>query len=308
MKYTFIALLCFTNFCSAQDISGLWVHDVDGTNPQGYNQFYGIMYLVEDSSGKFIGYTYDYHAGGWCSFYLEGEYDAEKNQLIAKNTKKIRKSFFHARCRYNLSYQNNENEEFLVGKARQKGVHGFMLSFGGALNITLKYRKVEPEDYDIIKGYNEIKPYINESEPNLDDEQNKFISAEELLNDVEASISNETNVIEDRKNDLITSHEIKSEKLTIEISDNNRQDGDRISIYLNDSIIVNNYEVTKEPRKIEINLPENRNTHKVYFVAENTGKVPPNTAKIKYYVDGVIYEEVLFTNLRTNKYLQFIKQ
>ncbi|WP_299362044.1 hypothetical protein [Winogradskyella sp.] len=316
------------------------MHDIHGTDPRGFDQIYAILYLKVDDSGKAIGYTYDYHAGSTCSFYLEGDYNLEKNLLKIVNTKKINKSFLHARGMYKLSYEANGDDEFLVGRSRQKGVHGFVLSFGGLFNIALNYRKVKPENYEDIQGYDKLKPHIEslemntktdpkeedifeetpigevqetEEEVTLEEPQTGEVKkAEELgadvieVDDEKEEIEAFTKSKENRKNELITSHNVASRKITIEIFDNSRQDEDRISIYVNDSLIEYNLEVTKNPKVIEFILPEDKKIHKVLFVANNMGKVPPNTAKIKYTVDDVSYEEELFTNLRLSKYLEFV--
>ncbi|WP_299521775.1 hypothetical protein [Winogradskyella sp.] len=329
--------LCFFNLSYTQDISGLWVHDVDGTNPTGFDAIYAIMYLRMDESGKVIGYTYDYHAGGTCNFYLEGEYDIEKNRLIAANTKKINKAFFHARSRFKLFYEEIGDEAFLVGKARQKGVHGLVFSFGGLFSIPLSYRKIKSEDFEAIKGYDVLKPYIDALEIDLKEEkeagptleerpitevtqpdediefkEHTILEVEETLtelvetNDKKKEIEAFTKSKDNRKNELIISHNVTSRKIILEIFDNSRQDEDRISIYVNDSLVTYNLEVTKDPKMIALSLSEDKNTHQVLFVANNMGSVPPNTATIKYTVDGITYEEELFTNLRLSKYLEFI--
>ncbi|WP_422104395.1 hypothetical protein [Winogradskyella sp.] len=305
-------ILTFFFFCGlshAQDLSGLWVHDINGTDPVGFNQIYAIIYLDEDDSGNVKGYTYDYHAGSTCSFYLEGDYDPEKNRLIVANTKKINKALLHARGRYKLSYEVSEDEEFLIGRARQKGIHGFVLSFGGLFSVPLKYRKIKSGNFEDIKGYDKLKPYIDTLEVNSKKELKVDLPLEETtIDDIKETreVIEFTKEKENRKNELISSHKVTSRKITMEIFDNSRQDGDRISIYINDRLFTYNLEVTLDPKTIELMLPEDQNVHKVSFVANNVGRVPPNTAKIKYKVDGISYELVLFTNLNLNKYLEFV--
>jgi hypothetical protein len=309
LKYYFIILFCVINLGNAQDISGLWVHDQGGKELTGLNDIYALMYLSVNNSGDIKGYTYDYHAGSSCSFSLEGEFDYDNQQLTAVNTKKINKAFFHGRARYKLIYKSEGDNVFLIGKARQKGIHGFLFSFGGALSVPLKYRKIQPENYEGIKGYEELKTHIDTLKVNFQTEVNAQSILEAPLveeADKEEEIRAITNEKERRKNELINSHKVSLRKITIEVSDNNRTDGDRITVFVNDKLIEYNLEVTKIPKRIEVFLNDDQKVHNVFFVANNVGRVSPNTAKIKYSLDGITFEEVLFTNLRTNKYLKFI--
>lgn len=309
MNYRLISIfLCFFNLANAQNISGLWVHDLEGTQPDSVDGIYAIMYLDLEDSGEIKGYTYDYQIGDWCSYYLEGAYDSEKKRLKAVNTKKIRKSFLHARSKFTLFYDVNNGNEVFVGRARQKGVHGFLLSFGGALNIPLNFRKIKPKDYEDIEGYTKLKPYIDSLEIGFETTKNIVAKSDENLikktdetDEIKAFAKN----IESRTNELLKSHTIKSRKITLEILDNSRQDGDRISIYLNGKLIIYNTEVKREPKSINIELPESIKTHTLLFVANNLGRFSPNTATIKYNLDGISHEIKLFTDKKTSKYLEF---
>jgi len=71
----------------------------------------------------------------------------------------------------------------------------------------------------------------------------------------------------------------KDSELKILILDAGKVDGDRINVYINDSLILKSYTVTKEPKKIII--PLKSKFTKVKFEALNTGEILPNTAKIE---------------------------
>lgn len=304
----FLFIICCSSFCRAQDLSGLWVHESSNI-PDAMYPIYGIMYLT-DNSGQLTGYTYDFQMGSTCSFRLEGEYDSEEKRLIAKNTKKIHKDFLHARSRYKLSYEVIGEDEYLVGRIRQKGVHGFLLSFGGALSFRLKYRKVKPEEYNSIQGYSVIRPHINDApEISTDGEFDPEIPQEEPVI-AEVKETRETRRInrkkKKRKDKLLKSHRVKSRELMLEILDKKYEDGDRISIYVNDVLFQFNVEVKRLPQSFKLTLPANQRVHKVLFVANNLGKLPPNTATIKYRIDEKIYEATLSTDTKENKYLEFI--
>ena len=107
---------------------------------------YAVMYLSADDPENITGYTFDYQVGSTCSFYLKGAYESEKKRFKGVNTTKIQKAFFHGRGKYTLFYEEKDGEEYLIGRARQKGVHGFVLSFGGAFKNRLVYKKIKPKE------------------------------------------------------------------------------------------------------------------------------------------------------------------
>jgi hypothetical protein len=76
---------------------------------------------------------------------------------------------------------------------------------------------------------------------------------------------------------------IAPKTITIDIWDNDIEDGDRVSVMLNDRWILKDYAVMKNKKKIEITLSPGVN--KLVFHADNMGKMPPNTATLSFY-DG----------------------
>ena len=61
-------------------------------------------------------------------------------------------------------------------------------------------------------------------------------------------------------------------------------DGDRVSILVNDEVVVENITLTYEFRGINLKLKEGFN--KIDFVALNQGSSGPNTAELRIYDDS----------------------
>lgn len=78
---------------------------------------------------------------------------------------------------------------------------------------------------------------------------------------------------------------------SLEVWDNDIEDGDMINIYLNDSLIEKNLVISKAKKTINLNLADKNSTLKI--VALNMGKSGLNTVSIRY-----IGSEVLFLNTR----------
>lgn len=112
-------------------------------------------------------------------------------------------------------------------------------------------------------------------------------------------ISEDTN---GRKNQLVGKLQSTSDKIFLELWDTKKEDGDIISVYVNDVEITKNLEVKHFPKKLETQLKHGNNN--IIFKAENLGKIPPNTAALKIYGDG--FEKViqLSTDFQQNNLLE----
>jgi hypothetical protein len=96
---------------------------------------------------------------------------------------------------------------------------------------------------------------------------------------------------------------IPATDITMEVWDNNKIDGDMISIMVNGQTILNKYTLTAIPKVLDIHLNDNQ-TNIIQITALNEGDEPPNTARIKlragnavlYYIDAstTIQERVTF--------------
>ncbi|WP_306352864.1 hypothetical protein [Flavobacterium sp. '19STA2R22 D10 B1'] len=92
----------------------------------------------------------------------------------------------------------------------------------------------------------------------------------------------------DRYSDYVAEMEVKNDKISLEIWDGQVEDGDIISLKLNDEWIEQNIKVQKKGKKIEVLLKPGKNI--LLFRAENLGTIPPNTAVLRiYYGDKTRY-------------------
>ncbi len=89
----------------------------------------------------------------------------------------------------------------------------------------------------------------------------------------------------------------------LEISDNQEEDGDIISINYNGKWIIEHYPLKKEPVKLPILLnAEGKNF--LLLHAENQGKVPPNTILIRYLYDGKAKKIILNSTDRESEMVE----
>ena len=91
----------------------------------------------------------------------------------------------------------------------------------------------------------------------------------------------------------------------VELYDDAIVDGDRVSLFMGDSLILKNYELLAQAKKLDVPLSSHDQT--LYLYAENLGDIPPNTALMIIYVDDQRYEVRLSSDLRTNALVKFTK-
>lgn len=81
--------------------------------------------------------------------------------------------------------------------------------------------------------------------------------------------------------DLIVKQEIVLEKrdITIELWDHLKADGDTIDVWIDDTLILENFALSNKIRKIELQLEQGKHIFKI--VAVNVGSIPPNTTTVR---------------------------
>jgi hypothetical protein len=85
-------------------------------------------------------------------------------------------------------------------------------------------------------------------------------------------------VMRSRDNEVVKTITTRSKEFKIELYDNGEIDGDRITVYHNNELIVSNKTLTDKPISFAIKADENTSVHDFVMVAENLGSIPPNTA------------------------------
>jgi hypothetical protein len=110
--------------------------------------------------------------------------------------------------------------------------------------------------------------------------------------------------INGRKFNVQESLEVNSGVITVTVWDKNRVDGDEISLYLNEELVLEKYTVSKTKKEIILNLKPGKNI--LVMHALNLGRVPPNTAALKIN-DGTINKNVtLISDLKNSGALELI--
>lgn len=85
-------------------------------------------------------------------------------------------------------------------------------------------------------------------------------------------------VLTTRTNTLVKQIEIPSGEIVINLYDNGEIDGDTVSIYHNNMLIMAHARLSQKPVSFRIAVDANHPHHELIMVAENLGSIPPNTS------------------------------
>lgn len=88
-----------------------------------------------------------------------------------------------------------------------------------------------------------------------------------------------------RKNELTQTLNLKNEEISVRIYDNGVIDDDTISVYLDNVLVLSNKRLSTTPITLNLKLNEDNPEHILVMVAENMGRIPPNTSLMIVY-DG----------------------
>ncbi len=85
-------------------------------------------------------------------------------------------------------------------------------------------------------------------------------------------------IIKSRENNLLQTIIINSDEVIVKLYDNGEIDDDTISVYLDNSLVLSKQRLTATALTIKLKMDEANPDHELIMVAENLGRIPPNTS------------------------------
>lgn len=103
-----------------------------------------------------------------------------------------------------------------------------------------------------------------------------------------------------RKNMLAKQIETDDGEILVELYDNGVIDGDTISIYDNNELIVSHQGLSEKPITIKIKVDPSHPRHELIMVADNLGSIPPNTSLMVVTANKKRYEVFISSSEENN--------
>lgn len=85
-------------------------------------------------------------------------------------------------------------------------------------------------------------------------------------------------ILKTRKNELVRTLVVFDPDVTVKLYDNGEIDGDTISVYMDNKLVLHYKGLTAAPLVLKLKMDEDNSDHELVLVAENLGRIPPNTA------------------------------
>lgn len=107
-------------------------------------------------------------------------------------------------------------------------------------------------------------------------------------------------VVASRSNPLIKRLETEAGEIKVDLYDNGQIDGDTVSVYHNNVLLVSNARLSVKPITFRIAIDAAHPHHELILVAHNLGSIPPNTSLMVVNAGTVRYEVFISSNEQKN--------
>ncbi len=301
----FVLVLSVRSIC-AQELTGCWEGDIESNN-----EFLQIN--IVETGGKLCGYTWDYShfsKASQCRAYFVGTYDKSNKTYFLDGTSFMENTGGHVLMQMKILLVYEKGTPFLVGYLRTKG----SFFFGAGEISKIRLRKVSKKPERMTQA---MKDCVAENTPKpkpapvtrpLATLQNRTAPSEVVPKKKDSIITIPQQVTPKKDTIAITpdppvvkippGEQLLSEKMrsratkemgnlilnekqiTLNVYDNGTIDGDTVSIFYNNRLLLSHRKLSSQPITVSLTLDENTTTHRIALFAENLGSIPPNTALV----------------------------
>lgn len=322
--FCFLFFLSCCCFVQAQNLTGIW----KGYFYSGYglhkSKYQYEVQILQKPNNALSGVTYSYRT---TVFYAKaafsGIYMNKTQNLILKEdslleVKMLPASQVCAMTCY-LQYFKNGNTETLEGEfssittADKSDCGAGYVYLERALESDfhkedfLVKKKPAPKSnisssqkQSAAKATPSTKQLSNLSPQKKTDSVSKTISPKLILKDSSVKKIKVPQLLAERENKLVNTLHVSSPNITIALYDNGEIDGDTITVYHNNELLAYKKGLSKEPVLFHITATPENAYHEFVMVANNLGRIPPNTALMVITAGTKRYELFLSANEQKN--------
>jgi len=111
---------------------------------------------------------------------------------------------------------------------------------------------------------------------------------------------------EKRNNTLLKTLEVENDVVKVELYDNGEVDGDSISLYYNNELLLSKKRLSTKPISLNLPVPNGSNVNELSMFAENLGTIPPNTALMIVTDGSKRYEVRITSDLQKSGTIRFV--
>jgi len=140
---------------------------------------------------------------------------------------------------------------------------------------------------------------------NLNTDSTKKITQLDIKNPVAAKKTITSEVLKTRENALAQTITVNTEQVTIKLYDNGEIDGDSISVFVDKQLKLSHKRLSTSPIVLTLDFDASDTEHEVIMVAENLGRIPPNTSWMVITAGNKRYQMEITSTEQKNAMVRF---
>jgi len=285
-----------------QDLSGTWEGRIDAE--------YMKMVIIKQGS-TYIGYTYD-EGMGYCKANFLGNFDDSSKRLKGAGQSFIERTIAHVLCSYKLTYSVHGDGKYLMGMASPKSALTKVLSMGIPARTVLKQVSTNVDTtaymFTWLNKHGNTGSTVAQNRK-IDTLRTDSMLPPPVLSQAElnkkAFNDSITTVKTGRSADTLKTITTSADSIVITIADNEVVDGDTVTVFHNNQILVSRLFVSAHPYRIVVPLTPDVPIHEFVLVANNLGSIPPNTALLTIEAGKDRYQLKAASDLSKNAVILF---
>ncbi len=273
LRFICFLMLLFACFpASTQELNGIWKGTLT-ISPGGCFRVYNLELQINiDEKQHISGVSYHYSdLQNYVKEEFDGSYD-NKGMVLSINEIKILTYHVPPDCvpcikKYALVYKKEETSETLSGT-----MGGQMINNAGVCPPgTIVLKRIKESAFKEIENKNALP----------------------------GSLTN-------RKNELVREIKVDTGNIRLDFYDNGIIDGDTISVFANNQVIVSNQGLTTVPITVYVRIDTQKMEQEIVMVGQNLGTIPPNTALMIVTAGKKRYQLYLTSDEQKNAMVRFV--
>jgi len=297
MKKLLLLLLLFSSFhLHSQTVFGYWYGYANVKSISSANN-YLVELVLQPEKNHVKGILNYFFRNTYRSLKVEGNYNPANRQLSLYN---IPLTFHGSTNSFEVDCPMNLRATLRVAQAGSN-LQGAFISIPEyqytcpeiVFNFTLN-ADISKKD-SVLKAMSEYKENYQVWKPQLEDTLVAVaVVPTKVINYVtEAEFTK-------RKNVITQELEFESDSLRIDVYDNGEIDGDMVSLFYNQQLVLNNQKLTHKSIRLNVVLDHSKANNEISMFAENLGLIPPNTALMSITDGKNKYEVRISSSLEKN--------
>ena len=113
-------------------------------------------------------------------------------------------------------------------------------------------------------------------------------------------------VLKTRENNLVQTIVSATQNIGIKIYDNGEVDDDTVSVYLDKRLVLSHQRLSASPLVVNFKMEDDNEPHEIVMVADNLGRIPPNTSLMLVTAGDKRYEVRITSTEQKNAVVRFV--